>query len=357
MKLEKDITSSRIKTADLLKGIAAILMIQVHIIELFATNDISESTAGKFLLFLGGPAVAPVFIILLGYFIAESKKSSKVLVIRGLKYFFGGLVLNFALNFNLIFSVFIGTKKYDILPYIFGVDILQLTGISIISIALLKNLLDRSNVIIILLMFCVALLGNVLLNFTLLPPFLKYGASLFYGASWWSYFPFFPWFSYALAGILFYKLRQSLSFDILNNFKSKIIIGILFLFFLLFTIKYGISISSDLPSYYHHGIVFFLWVLIFISFYSFFIHEIEKLFGSTRVFNFIKFLGKNITVLYVFQWLIIGNIATDLYKTVSSAGQLIWSFVFIFLFSAIFCYLWIKVKGIFIEKLLANKHG
>ena len=67
MKLEKDITSSRIKTADLLKGIAAILMIQVHIIELFATNDISESTAGKFLLFLGGPAVAPVFIILLGY--------------------------------------------------------------------------------------------------------------------------------------------------------------------------------------------------------------------------------------------------------------------------------------------------
>ena len=66
--------ANRTQTADLLKGIAVILMIQVHIIELFANHTIFNSDYGKLLLFLGGPLVAPIFSILFGYFIASSKK-------------------------------------------------------------------------------------------------------------------------------------------------------------------------------------------------------------------------------------------------------------------------------------------
>ena len=110
MKLEKDITSSRIKTADLLKGIAAILMIQVHIIELFATNDISESTAGKFLLFLGGPAVAPVFIILLGYFIVESKIYQSI-GNTGAEIFFWWPCIKFRIEFQFNLFCFFRNKK------------------------------------------------------------------------------------------------------------------------------------------------------------------------------------------------------------------------------------------------------
>jgi uncharacterized membrane protein len=78
----------RTQTPDLLKGIAVLLMMQVHIIELFATNQISDSIIGKFLLFLGGPLVAPIFAFFLGYFLIDSKKSTRQLFVRGLQLFF-----------------------------------------------------------------------------------------------------------------------------------------------------------------------------------------------------------------------------------------------------------------------------
>ncbi len=52
---------TRTQTFDLLKGVAVLLMIQVHIIELFADNVISTSQVGKVLMYLGGAPVAPVF--------------------------------------------------------------------------------------------------------------------------------------------------------------------------------------------------------------------------------------------------------------------------------------------------------
>lgn len=37
----------------------------------------------------------------------------------------------------------------------------------------------------------------------------------------------------------------------------------------------------------------------------------------------VKWLGKNVTLIYVIQWIIIGNIATEIYKTVSNPVYLI----------------------------------
>jgi uncharacterized membrane protein len=78
---------ARSNTADLLKGIAVLLMIQIHLIELFAHPNISTSAVGEFLLFLGGPPAAPIFIVIMGYFLAASKQSALQLVSRGVKLF------------------------------------------------------------------------------------------------------------------------------------------------------------------------------------------------------------------------------------------------------------------------------
>jgi len=43
---------SRNRTADLLKGVAVILMVQVHIVELFAQQSIFDSFAGSIFFFL-----------------------------------------------------------------------------------------------------------------------------------------------------------------------------------------------------------------------------------------------------------------------------------------------------------------
>ncbi|MEI7897648.1 MAG: heparan-alpha-glucosaminide N-acetyltransferase domain-containing protein [bacterium] len=56
-------------TADLLKGIAVLFMIQVHIMEQFASPDTCNSLIGKISMFLGGPPCAPVFLAVMGYFL------------------------------------------------------------------------------------------------------------------------------------------------------------------------------------------------------------------------------------------------------------------------------------------------
>lgn len=346
--------ANRTSTADLLKGIAAILMIQVHIIELFATHDIFKSNSGQLLLFLGGPPVAPVFMIIFGYFIAGSKKSTFQLILRGAKIIALGILLNLVLNCNLILSVNKGLLEIDILPYIFGVDILALAGLSIIIIAILKKALDNGFVLIIPFIIISAFLGNFLLEYTTEQPISKYVLSLFYGASWWSYFPLFPWLAYSLTGILFYKIQQNYDLNLLNKAKIKIILGACFLLFLTLTIQYAITTASDLPAYYHHGLIFFLWVISFLFFYTFFIGQIDKLLGDTILFIYLKWLGKNITIVYIIQWIIIGNIATEIYKTVSNPLYLMLWFASILLISSGICYLWIMVKEMLIKKEISN---
>ena len=56
-------------TADLLKGMAVLAMIQVHLMELFARQEVYDSLTGKISLFLGGIPAAPVFMAVMGYFL------------------------------------------------------------------------------------------------------------------------------------------------------------------------------------------------------------------------------------------------------------------------------------------------
>lgn len=347
--------SVRAQTADLLKGIAAVLMIQVHIIELFAADTISSSSTGKILMFLGGPPVAPLFIMFLGYFIAASKKTTVQLIYRGIKIFLLGFLLNITLNLNLILSVYKGIYDIDIWPYIFGVDILPLAGLSIICIALLKKFLDKNIIVIIVLALTTAFLGHFLLNYIPLEPKGQYVASIFYGAAWWSYFPVFPWLAYGFAGILFYKIKEKYDFWVFIEVKIKLLAGFVFFVFLLFTISYAVAISSNLQAYYHHGSIFFLWTMVFLTGYGYFANELENKLGNTVLFSYLKWLGTNITAIYIIQWVLIGNTATALFKTVSDPFYLILSFIGVLTLSSLICYLVITICNKYLNKRLLIK--
>jgi surface polysaccharide O-acyltransferase-like enzyme len=71
---------------DLLKGFAVFLIIPIHILETFIDYPGRESTIGKVLLFLGGPVAVPVFMMVMGYFVAVSNKSTRENIVRGVKY-------------------------------------------------------------------------------------------------------------------------------------------------------------------------------------------------------------------------------------------------------------------------------
>jgi hypothetical protein len=334
--------NKRFEIADLIKGIAVLLMIQVHVIELFADISIFDSKIGHFLLFLGGPFVAPVFLFAFGYFIANSNQTNAELISRGIKIFFLGMLLNVAININLLIKQGSNQIEVDIFPYLFGVDVFQCAGLSLIIITLIKKVFYKNNLIAMSLILFSAFLGGFLLDYKTDFIFLKYLSAFFYGSTSWSYFPVFPWIGYTLMGMIFFKSK--IDFKILAKPIVKISIYLLLIVFLFFTINYAITLSSDLQSYYHQGLTFFLWTIIFIAFYSFLINELNGLAGQSLFFKYIKWLGQNVTAIYVIQWILIGNISTDIYKSIGNPIVLIAAFIGISLLASILAFLFVQIK-------------
>ncbi|MEI6436207.1 MAG: hypothetical protein WCP32_15330, partial [Bacteroidota bacterium] len=52
--------------------------------------------------------------------------------------------------------------------------------------------------------------------------------------------------------------------------------------------------------------------------------NIEKNYGDRLFFRLLKWSGRHVTLVYVIQWIIIGNLATNLYHTQGLFGYLAW---------------------------------
>ena len=151
---------SRSPLPDILKGIAVIRMILVHLMAVFATQEIYDSTAGRLIVFLAGPPGAVLFMLIMGYFIALSQKGKAITVIRGLKLLAWGLLLNIGMNFHLLVKIFSGSMQIDPWPFVFGADILFLAGFSLIIMAFFKSLFQRNITAWIVLGLFFTLAGN-----------------------------------------------------------------------------------------------------------------------------------------------------------------------------------------------------
>jgi hypothetical protein len=327
----------RVRTADLLKGMAVILMIQVHLVELFATPEIYDSFLGQILLFLGGPPAAPVFMAVMGYFLAFSKRGLLFDVKRGFKLIILGFALNIGLNLNLFYHIYTGAFQLSPWEYLFGVDILFLAGLTVIIIGLIKHFFRNKIWPYLALLFITIAIPEVF------KPISADGVSAYfwayvYSESWWSYFPVVPWLAYVLAGLLFNLLEENLK-TIYYQFKWPIfaITAIV----LVFTLRYGIDISSHLEQYYHHGMLFFGFTIVFMLFWLISFHQITLHVNNVAT-NFIEWLGRRVTSVYIFQWLIIGNISTVLFKT-QHLMQLAGWFLLVLILSSLASFTWYKI--------------
>ena len=299
---------------DLLKGVAVLLMIQVHIMELFMLPDVYESAFGRISLFLGGVPAAPVFMAVMGYFAAYSAKSNKQHFLRGLRLILLGLILNIGLNAHLLFLFFRGGIDIDPLAYIFGADILFLAGLSLMFMAIIRHFVGKNLWVFLVLTFIIPFLAE----FT---PFLdgsegweKYILAFFMSHAEWSYFPFFPWAGWVLAGFSFAVFEQKFAHSplyIKYGSYPVILSGIPVIVFL----PWAFQISVYLPLYYHHGLIFFIWGLFFCMLWIFAFRFIVEKAGNSKILQYLKWLGRHVTMAYVIQWLVIGNIATAIYRT------------------------------------------
>jgi surface polysaccharide O-acyltransferase-like enzyme len=308
---------------DVLKGIAVFLIIPVHILETFINYPGRESLFGKTILFLGGPIAVPIFMMVMGYFIAANKKSLRQNSLRGLKIFGLGFLLNIGLNFNLLIKIKFQNWNIDPFQYIFGVDIFYLAGISILVLSLLK-LLKKSQILVLLILIIFVSASTNSMNDICMSTNRNYILAFIAGKYSWSYFPIFPWLTYPLLGFLIQKIEK----PIRRFFKNQKPLSYTILFVLLILVIYfapfGIKTSIDLESYYHHNFYFFLWATSLTTIWIVLIQIITKKFENSLILKFLQWLGKNITVFYVIQWLIIGNIATEIYQTQNLSSFFFW---------------------------------
>ena len=334
----------RKQTPDLLKGLAVVLMIQVHIMELFIRQDIADGMAGKISLFLGGIPAAPVFMVIMGYFMAYRQKRPSAMIKRGGRLFAAGMLLNAGLNAHLVYRVIFdgwGTSV-NIWHYLFGVDIFHMAGLSFIVMGITAKL-TRKNVFPWLVLMAVLLLipyiaepysGNQVI--------LNYLWAFIYSHASWSYFPLLPWLLYPLSGYVFYWVEKRYR-DLLPSLPVRIVLVGALSIFIFLTLPFATDITHDLGSYYHHDASFYFWAIAFIILWSVASVTIEKLAGESLIAMYIKWLGINVTTAYIIQWLIIGNMATSLYKTLPLHTAVIW-FAVILIFTSVLTLTWNKIK-------------
>lgn len=329
---------SRLFLPDVLKGTAVVLMIQVHIMELFATEEVVASFVGKVSLFFGGVPAAPLFMALMGYFVAKSSRSLKINLLRGLKLVGLGFLLNISMNAHLLIKILNGTIILNPWPYLMGVDILFVAGLSIIVLSLVRLYAGRK-----LWPYALLALAGVAVH-PYLPVYdgglkwLHYLQAFFWGDAHWSYFPLFPWLLYPTAGFMFFLLNEKYC---LNDFSRKGLIYLVVAFFVLVAIPlpFAIKMSTDLARYYHHDLWFALWAIGFLVFWTILLALLTRNNKKLFLFRYVRWVGKNVTVFYVIQWLIIGNTATILYKSREGIELFFW-FLAVLLFTSLLVRFW-----------------
>jgi hypothetical protein len=200
-----------------------------------------------------------------------------------------------------------------------------------VVIGFTKRFFARNFIIPILCAFLIAGLSSVLQTVPTVPSSFPYVRALFYGSEPWSYFPVIPWLAYPFlgfaAGMLPVQLREKLT-----SRRVQLFVLAAWIVFLIFFLPFGIEIAALLPQYYHHGILYFAWVVLFLAGYVLLVLFLERVVPANDVFTYLQWLGRNVTVAYVAQWLIIGNLATILYRSQHPLRVALW---FIAIMSAV----------------------
>ncbi len=305
------LNDERNQMADLLKGFAVIFMILVHSFEKFLNSAYYDGWINKIVLLLGSIPAAPVFMIVMGYFIWQSKKGFKLIFIRGLKLIVAGLLLNFLLNLNLIIKYIAGKIEVNIFHYLLGVDILFLAGFSTILLSILKYLKHPKTTTLIVFILYLIFIG---LKISIDPTYSinDYLLGYLFKITEWSYFPLIPWFIYPLFGFMWAQNKKLLKY-FNPSLIWRLFLLLIYFVFIYTTFQYLVNTSNNLNIYYNHDIKFVFYSILFISGYWLLLKQFNYYFNNFWGLKYVRYLGKNVTLIYFIQWIIIGNLSTELY--------------------------------------------
>ena len=309
---------------DHVRGILVALMIMCHTVIVYGTDRVLESPLGIFLATIMGTwPGAPVFMMIMGIFFAyPNAKPASVRMVRGVKLFLLGLVLNCLrlvlpyLMAKLVnpgalskFHYLAPNSDFPVLWQLFYfMDILTFAGLAFILLALFE-LVFKKDWHLVVLGLLVALIAPALWGtgrdwgvfYPLVQPF--WGNALIQGMESDTSFPVFPWLVYPIVGILIG--RAIVRGDAYSAVLKKMLFAALvlgaaggFIVFLSKTNQFG-----DFYRMYPGGTflciaVDLLWIGMFMLFTKFGVFQ--------KTLDYLIFWSKNITLIYLVQWVLIG---------------------------------------------------
>mmetsp|Transcript_17016 Transcript_17016/g.33203 ORF Transcript_17016/g.33203 Transcript_17016/m.33203 type:complete len:478 (+) Transcript_17016:149-1582(+) len=355
---------NRFQAIDLARGFGILCIIQVHIVENVLDRRTASPTAIDVAQFFGGPFVAPLFLFLMGFNLIQPRglcfATPKQVFQRGCVLFLKGVLLNLCLNASLLIKIYFYGWKFSPFSFVFAVDILPCAGVVLVLLAMGLTLLEplcnsTSHRLTVKSLVLVSLGVSVSGVTPLVDNYLDSGVAngwqslvlgFIGGNSGSNYFPFFPWGAYPLLGaaaaITWFKLdalRQRLRTELSSGVSSRlfaavVLTGTLALLGVVVVpfAGYWYTTSIQLAKYYHHGLAYYLWCLCFFPTWLLALDFFDRCFGRSAVFVWLKWMGANVTRLYVSQWLLLGNFITFHYQQVE-LSKCIAVFVFVLLAS------------------------
>ncbi len=287
-------------------------MILQHSLVVYAVDGGETSLLGGIFVLLGTAPAAPVFMVIMGLFFMRPKTIG---LSYGLKRGLTLIALGYVLNvFRFYIPISIAKKFYANLPefmtpvsFLLSVDILQLAGLSLIFMSLIRYFLSKQQWIRATWIFLVLIILIVLIISPLL--WGKFGGNLFLspfiGKGETIFFPFFPWVVYPVFGMLLSSFLLNPKDEFI--FKKLFIAGFLFVFIgaVLWTQVSNIIIVQG--DYHRSGLavhfVIIGFILIWLPLCKIIYHQtLDFVF----IHNVLLFWSKNTTVIYFIQWVLYG---------------------------------------------------
>lgn len=294
----------RINSLDLARGLAVFFMILVHVLETYGRDDVYDHFVGKAVEFFGSAPAAPVFMFIMGFFLAyPSDKGLKAGVIRGLKIMALGYLLSF-MRYNLPEALGITSYPYefDLFSFIWEIDILPFAGFAMILLALIRRYIPSPKIWIIM-----------AISITAVSPFL-WGISsgnapidwfldFLWGTYEEVYFPVFPWLTFPLLGMAFRNYCTIDEGRVVTSGKTTKFVILVLIAGICITLT---NVKFHYGDYYRSGPGAMIWMSGFVIVWIFICGKAVQMIPENTLFKLLYFWSKNVTVVYFIQWMIIG---------------------------------------------------
>lgn len=206
---------NRAQFIDMLKGLALIVMIEVHVVNIFLSNELRSAWWFSYLNFING-LVAPAFTFSSGMvFVLSLQKGVDELRKFGMKFWnkIGRLLLVFIAGYS-IHTSYLSLKKIsnpqypEMMKEFLRVDILQCIAVGLILLLLLRVLIksEKAFYVTLLVLNLFVLAFSPIAWSTDFAKFIPLGIANYFNRIHGSLFPLFPWLAFILTGALFGKL-------------------------------------------------------------------------------------------------------------------------------------------------------